>query len=94
MGQLATSMANPQLAAVPRVIESMQTYFVGLTNIMEGVLKNFDADNVEDYLPFVKDLEVALRQTDLMRTEEVESSEAEWSNTSPSTNGTKWRRNP
>ena len=76
MGQLAASMANPQLAQVPRVIESMQTYFVGLTNIMEGVLKNFDADNVEDYLPFVKDLEVALRQTDLMRTEEIESSEA------------------
>lgn len=77
MSQLAAQMANPQMAAVPRVIESMQTYFVGLTNIMTSVLENFDEDNVEDYLPFVKDLEMMLRVQDTQRTMEVESIESQ-----------------
>jgi len=76
MGQLAASMANPQMAQVPRVVESMQTYFVGLTNIMNKVLENFDEDNVEDYLPFVKDLETALRMADNQRQTELDANEA------------------
>ena len=77
MSQLAAQMANPQMAQVPRVVESMQTYFVGLTNIMTSVLENFDEDNVQDYLPFVKDLEMMLRMQDTQRTMEVENVEAQ-----------------
>lgn len=76
MSQIAAQMANPQMEQVPRVIESMQTYFVGLTNIMTKILENFDEDNVKDYLPFVKDLEMSLRAADTQRTAEVEQVEA------------------
>ena len=71
MSQIAAQMANPQMAQVPRVIETMQTYFVGLTNIMDKILVNFDEDNVKDYLPFIQDLQFALKQADIARSEEV-----------------------
>ena len=76
MSMIAAQMANPQMAQVPRVVETMQTYFVGLTNIMDTILINFDADNVKDYLPFVRDLQLALREADQVRGEEVDNREA------------------
>ena len=76
MSMIAAQMANPQMAQVPRVIETMQTYFVGLTNIMDKILINFDEDNVKDYLPFIKDLQFALKQADTARAEEVDNLEA------------------
>lgn len=76
MGAIAAQMANPQMAQVPRVIEVMQTYFVGLTKIFDKVLQNFDEDNVQDYLPFIQDLEMALKMADTQRQEEVSNLEA------------------
>lgn len=73
--QLATQLSNPQLQQLPKLNEAMATYTVGLTKLMENMLTNYDEDNVGDYLPFIRDLELALEMQDSQRNAEVKAVE-------------------
>lgn len=75
IGQLAGFMADPNLAQAPQVLEAMQTYYVGLTQIMKKVLEGFDEDNVGDYLPFIEDFKLKLGQMDQIRQQGVNAVE-------------------
>lgn len=68
MAAIAGQMANPQIMQqAPRVAEILTSYMVGLTKLMEAMLKNFDEGEVMDYLPFVGDLVEQLREADIGR---------------------------
>ncbi len=73
--QLGASRANPEFQGSPQVMEALDTGYVGLTQIMKDVLRNYDEENIGDYLPFVKDLELQLRGMDTMREQQVEQVE-------------------
>ena len=75
MIQLGSSLANPELTAVPQVQESITTGYVGLTNLMKDMLKNYDEESLGDYLPFVRDMEASLRMADEQREMELEQVE-------------------
>lgn len=75
IGQLASYMSDPNLQNAPQVMETMQTYYVGLTKLMNKVLEGFDEDNVGDYLPFIADLELMLSQQDVLRQQGVNAVE-------------------
>lgn len=74
--EITANMENPQLAQSQRLQEVMATYLVGLTKIMDKVIKNYDEDNAGDYLPFISDMAQALQAMDEQRSAEVESARA------------------
>lgn len=75
--EITAQMENPQLAQAPRLMEVMSTYLVGLTNIMDRVIKNYDEDNTGDYLPFFEDIKMQLKLADEQRSMEVNNVRAE-----------------
>lgn len=75
MIQLSSQLADPNLQTVPKLHEAMASYAVGLTKLMENMLKNYDEDEVGDYLPFIDDLKLALKLQDSQRMAEVDSIE-------------------
>ena len=75
-GQFAAQLSNPQLQQMPKMQEVMMSGLVGLTKLMENMLKNYDEDNVGDYLPFIEDMKMILQQQDTARQEEVDNIEA------------------
>jgi len=76
MIQLGASLHNPELAQIPQVQESITSGYVGLTNMMKDILKNYDEESLGDYLPFVRDLEMQLRAMDEQREEGLQQIEA------------------
>jgi hypothetical protein len=74
--QISSQLSNPQLQQMPKLQEIMTTGMVGLTTLMENMLKNYDEDNVGDYLPFIEDMKLILRQQDTARQQEVDTLEA------------------
>ena len=76
MSQISAQMADPALQQAPEMIEMLQTYVVGLTTLMENILKAYDEDNVGDYLPFVEHFKTMLQQNDTLRQQEVDQVEA------------------
>jgi hypothetical protein len=76
MTQIIAQLENPQLQQTPRVLEMISTYAVGFTKIMEEALKGFDADNIGDFLPYTRDLMLALQMSDAQKDMQVDQAEA------------------
>jgi len=77
MAAISGQMANPQIMQqAPRVGEILTSYMVGLTKLMEAMLKNFDEGSVSDYLPFIGDLVEQLREADLGREQQLQGERA------------------
>jgi hypothetical protein len=77
MIELSAQMNNPQLAQAPMVMEAIQTYMVGFTNMMEKVLVNYDQDNVGDYTMFLDGMKLQLNLQDGQRKQEVDNAESQ-----------------
>jgi hypothetical protein len=80
-GQMSTQLTQLQMASqqgqdTARLQEIMMSGLVGMTKLMENMLKNYDEDNTGDYLPFVRDMQILLQQQDEARQAEVENIEA------------------
>ena len=73
MTQVLSQLENPQLQQAPRVMEMVSTYAVGFTKIMEKAMSGFDADNVETFLPYVRDLEMALNMSDAQKDAQLDA---------------------
>jgi len=77
MAAIGGQMANPQITQqAPRVAEILTSYMVGLTKLMEAMLKNFDEGSVSDYLPFIGDLVEQLREADSGRESQLQGERA------------------
>ena len=60
--ELIPTIYNPQ---VPKPVQELgQKFFVGATNLMEQVFKFFGEDKTQDYLPYIKDIEMMLTAMD------------------------------
>lgn len=72
--QLA-QMAQSGQGDFSKMQEIMMSGLVGLNKLMEDMLKNYDEDNVEDFLFFSKDMQMVLQVQDAQRNAEVEQVE-------------------
>jgi hypothetical protein len=72
--QFVSTLSNPQLSqpGFERLQETVMTGFVGLSKIFERILKNFDEEEIEDFLVSYKDMEFILEQLDRQKEEQVE----------------------
>lgn len=75
MTQIMAQLDNPQLDQTPRVKEMIGTYAVGFTKLMESALGDFDTDDVGDFLPYTRDMALALRLSDSQKDIQVDNVE-------------------
>ncbi len=56
-----------QMQIPPQVKEAAAEIIVGATKLMEKIMRSFDEDNTDDYLPYVRNLEVMLDAMSLQK---------------------------
>lgn len=70
--QILSQKANPQIQQFPQLGEALDTYYVSLTKFMDKVIHEFDTEDADAYLPFIKDIEMQLEMMDEARDQELE----------------------
>ena len=74
--QIVAQLSNPQVQQYPRLQEVLNTYYVSLTKLMDNIIQEFDKENQEDYLPFIKDIELQMEQIDEVRNQQLDQQSA------------------
>jgi hypothetical protein len=55
----------------PQIKEVAAQFFVGSTKLMQDIFESFGEQNADDYLPYVKDLEMMVKQLEMMKNQAV-----------------------
>lgn len=74
--QIVAQLANPEVQQFPQLSDVLNTYYVSLTKFMDRIIQDFDTEDAEAYLPFIKDIELQLEALDNARTEQVDQQTA------------------
>jgi hypothetical protein len=51
--------------------DALGSLYVGKVKMMRGMFENFNIDDIEDYLPYVRNLELMLKQLDTQKDEQL-----------------------
>jgi hypothetical protein len=69
--QLLPMIYGQQQQVPPEIKKVAAKFFVGATNMMEDVFKFYGEERTNRYLPYVKDLQMALEMMDLMKEQKL-----------------------
>lgn len=69
MFQTVQIMESPQ--ATPKMKELAAEFFVGGTKFMEEIFRHFKEKSADSYLPFYKDIELMMKQMDMMKEKQL-----------------------